>query len=570
MTVFDERGSQIDITDCFHQAAESLREPYLKYLYAIGRDLASLRWWITGVSYRSSYASRAFHHACHLKVALDLAGGWDGPGRLVLVVPDRQAQAALKKNLDQSKKTDAGLVDSRRPRPFRPALAMVKMLASRVYFIWRETGRLVQTRYLMPRPPTLDGPTTVIVSYATQGNLRESAKFHESYFGDLTGQLNRAGHSVAMVPMVLKDVPYGCALRKLRESSTPLMMPHRYLTLGDILGAAFSSCIRAQQPRPIPQFCGLDIGPLIEEELRSYRVTNWAADVLLVVALVRRWAKSGIPITRVIYIYENQPWERALCWAFSRYLPHAELVGYQHARTPRFLLNFYLAPEGEPLAPLPDRVVTVGQHTARLLVQGGYHTDKVRVGGALQMQGLLALRSNGLTPPNRVGRPTVLIACSIGQDETAELIDMAVGLFDEDERVQVVVKCHPLMPFQQVSGLLATELPGHVQVTGEDIPELLVKSSLMVYSSSTVCIQALALGLPVIHLRARFDLDTDPLEAVPGLRLEAAGLEGLRQKVRWLIAHREDYIAQHQADWDRLVDEMYGPVNEETVHAFVD
>jgi hypothetical protein len=92
----------------------------------------------------------------------------------------------------------------------------------------------------------------------------------------------------------------------------------------------------------------------------------------------------------------------------------------------------------------------------------------------------------------------------------------------------------------------------------------------MVYSGSTVCIQALALGLPVVHVRPRFDLDLDPLETAPDLRLGATGLEKLRQKVLWLLCHTDEYITQHRERWNRFVDEMYGPVTEQTFLAFVE
>lgn len=143
-------------------------------------------------------------------------------------------------------------------------------------------------------------------------------------------------------------------------------------------------------------------------------------------------------------------------------------------------------------------------------------------------------------------------------------------LFDEEEGVRIVVKCHPITPFEKVRGFIRERLPRHVEVSDEPISDLMLKSSVMVYGGSTVCIQALALGLPAVHLRPRFDLDLDPLEATPDIRLEALGLEELRQKVRWLLDHREEYVAQHRDRWAELVQELYGPVTEQTFRAFVD
>jgi surface carbohydrate biosynthesis protein (TIGR04326 family) len=293
-------------------------------------------------------------------------------------------------------------------------------------------------------------------------------------------------------------------------------------------------------------------------------------DALLIVQLVRRWARLGFSIDRIIYIYENQPWERALCWEVKRFLPKAMLIGYQHARVPRLLLNFYLAPGGEDKAPLPHRVVTVGRHTARLLSAGGYEPERIRVGGALHLQDPPALRPQASKLSAAANGATVLVAPSNSSEETAELVHLAVRLFTENDGVRIVIKCHPLMPFHKVSNSIDGQLPKHVEVSDEPLTDLMLKSSLMVYSGSTVCVEALALGLPAVHVRPQFDLDLDPLELVPDFRLEATGLEELRQKVLWLLCHREEYIAQHREKWNRFADEMYGPVTERTFLAFVE
>ena len=92
----------------------------------------------------------------------------------------------------------------------------------------------------------------------------------------------------------------------------------------------------------------------------------------------------------------------------------------------------------------------------------------------------------------------------------------------------------------------------------------------MVYTSSTVCLQALAIGLPLVHFLPRFGLDLDPLEAEPEARLEATELGELRRETRWALEHREEYIESHRERWNLLVDDMYGPVTEQTYLAFVD
>ena len=116
---------------------------------------------------------------------------------------------------------------------------------------------------------------------------------------------------------------------------------------------------------------------------------------------------------------------------------------------------------------------------------------------------------------------------------------------------------------------MGVQLPSHVEQSEQPVTDLIRNSSIMVYSGSTVCIQALVLGVPMIHLRPSFDFDLDPLETTPNARLEASSLEEMREQVSWLLENRDSYIAQHRDEWSALAKEMYGPVTKETVNAFL-
>ena len=567
--VLADQGTYLDTTLQFHQASESLRQPYLEYLYDIGRSLNALSWWINPTSGRSGYTSKTFQQTCLLRVGLDLVENWDGPGRLVIIA-DELVCRTLDQNLPKTPKSRIWRTRRIRIFPFPVFRDIFVLLAHRAYFILRETQRVLHSRRLVPHPFVSNEPTTLLICWMTQSNMGEGEDFHKSFFGDLATHLGALGNQVAIVPFVLRDVPYKDSIVPLQDKSLPLALMHRHLNFFDVISTAIRSCSKPIRPHSIPLFSGMTIETLIKEELNKYWLTNWAADTLLITAVIRRWACLDLTITRIIYIYENQPWERALCWEARRSLPETALVGYQHARAPRLALNFYLAPGGECKAPLPDLVVTVGEHTAKLFKADGYDSDRVRVGGALPYLDLFEIRS-------QVGRstvpqhsPMVLVATSNGLEEATELVDLASHLFDQDEGVEVVLKCHPLMSYQQIESVLGPQLPDYVRLSDRPITELMLQSSVLVYSGSTAAIQALALGVPLIHLRTQFDLDLDPLDAVPHLRMEAVGLESLQEKVRWLLDHRDEYIAQHKEEWDRFADEFYGPVTEDAYRAFLE
>ena len=303
---FQGRGTLLDTTHRFQQTAQALREPYLSYLFDMGRELNSLRWWISSLSYRRVDASsKTFHQACYLKLALDLVTTWEGPGPLAVVVVDRPVQAALERNVAAFGGSRVSVVAPRRPFPLRSVCDAANMCAHRAFFVLRRAYRIYQSRRVIPRAHVPAEDTTLLVSWATTDNLRQGGEFHKSFFGDLALRLGDLGCRVALVPMILPGVRYKEALLRLRDASHPVMAPDRYLSFGDLVRTAISSCAKPPLPRSPSPFCGMDISPLIREDLRKHWVGNQALDALLITPLVRRWASLGSLITRIIYIYEK-------------------------------------------------------------------------------------------------------------------------------------------------------------------------------------------------------------------------------------------------------------------------
>lgn len=566
---FHDKGIFIETTQKFHDTAEKLKEPYLTYLYEIGQELASLHWWISPISYRNGYVSKTIHQACYLRMALELIGSWESPEPLVLLV-SRPVHKALQDNLSTTLAAKICWLEWERFAPLQTLKGAANMLAHRAYFILTETYRLLRARRSIRQPFVPTEPTTLLLSWVTPENLDKGGEFHKSFFGNLASKIVIHGQPVAIAPLILPSVNYKTALQRLNDSSFPLAVPHRYLNFWDLFKTVVSSIGRPPIPRSLPELDGMDVTDLVNADLTKHWISNGAAYSLMTSALVRRWAHMGFLFNRFVYIYENQPTERALCWQATRSFPGAMLVGYQHAGVPRLLLNFILAEGGEPKAPLPHRVITVGKLTAKILSAGGYEPGCIKVGGALQMEDMLSARSPLHRKSESGGHATVLIAPSDSLEEAAELVHLAGNLFDKNQDISVVVKCHPRMPFERVSAATGIRLPDHVVLSDKPISDLISESSVMVYSGSTVAIQALTLGLPVVHLRTQFELDLDPLGLLPHLRLEATGLEELREKVIWLLKHGTEFIDRHQVELDQLIDDFYGPVTAETYQAFIE
>jgi len=410
----------------------------------------------------------------------------------------------------------------------------------------------------------------VLISPVDAATLTQKRYLSEAYFGALAVELSQRGRTVILVPFVSRGVSYRKALKRLELEAQPALIPHRWLGVRDLLWAVTKTLLPPPRPHVIPRLDGMDVEPLMAQERRLDWISNWCAEGLLMAALVHRWAAAKLPIERIIYLYENNPWERALCWATQKLFPETCLVAYQHSRLPKYLLKFFLAPGEETIQPQPHRIVTAGSYNAQMLGKNGHSPARIRVGGGLRSQGLLSgwesnpgLRQNG-------GGRRILVLLQMEWEDTVELLDCVDELFADDKTIQIMVRPHPLLPSREIEKRLGRRIPADICASDQPLSDLLLGSAAALYVASTACIEAMSLEIPTVHVRPRFVLDTDPLEHARDARLEATGAKELREKIHWLLEHREEYVAQQREQWRTLVREMFGPVTEETYLAFVE
>lgn len=567
-----ENGDNIDSSARFHEFTDGLRDLYLRYIHDLGTRATGLRWWLTSLSYRSAYVSQTFQMSAHLKIALESIKNWDGPGPLVIIAGERALRQAIVANLTPQTRSSVSIVGNSSDNLGRSIKDSLLALSHRSFFIYRQFRRLLTSRRIpSPKIEDLEGATLLLSSYHL-GNAQLGGEYYRSVFGDLPSRLVESGHKIAYMPVILRDVDYRATLDVLVDANLPLALPHRFLTFRDVLAAVWSTLPRPPTINDSPRFDGMDIRPVMKEDLRRHWIRNEAADAWLMVPLAQRWAKAGANFARIIYTYENQPWERALCWQSKRSLPECRLTGYQYGRVPNLLLNWHLAPEEASFAPLPDRVVTCGQYGAQRMDSTRFKPGSLQVAGALQFGGVMEryqtareLR-NGDSTTETAG---VLVATSYGQEEAAELVDLISRLSKAGNiPVPVTIKCHPQTRISRLEHLLEGPVPSNIPVSEEPLSNLIPDSSLMVYTSSGACFEALSQGIPVIHYRSRFELDMDPLDKTPEARLAADNLEELGSQIQWLLENRDDYIRDHQDLWDQIIDDLYEPVTEDTYAAF--
>jgi|GEM_PF-1157059 len=519
----DGLAERLHVGELVGNAARHSRQAFVEYIGELSERYHSEDWWLSSLSEKNPYISKVFLRVCFVQAAMEAVRERRGRGTLLIIVEDRAVRGCLRSCLDGAvfrEVTGSGLLVW--------IGEYLECWARRVHFIGRQLAHLTVAGCHVSRRAGEMGcgaaPLTLLHGWVDYRCFDRDGRYQSINFGDLADYLASKGRAVAIVPTVLPVMSFRAAVRALVRSNVPFILPQRSLRVADVLRLVGRS-LDAPPEQTWPLFQGLDISALIREDRRRDWVMGRACYHGVLMTAVARWRAAGIRIEFFIYPFENHQWEKAYLLALRRNYPDIFLIGYQDANLPVMALNFFVAPRERGLVPLPDMLITNGWYSHDLLAAGGHDPVRLCRGGALRYRHLMD------TVVQSTRAPVILVTTSIGETLACELLWKVVLAFEGEPKVRVVVKCHPGLPFTRLSAVLGIErLPSHFEVSEKPVAELLRRCGALAYMDSTTSLEALALGVPVVHVASDFNLDFDPLDGVPEVRVTVRTPEALRRE----------------------------------------
>jgi hypothetical protein len=390
----------------------------------------------------------------------------------------------------------------------------------------------------------------------------------DAYFGRLHQFIKNLRPDLRFAYATYIYAPYRNRIRELARVADGDAFPaFALLTSGDFLRALYRA-IRALFPGyPLSSELRREraLVPLLEESLiEDVRVGGYLHNLLVYYSMQR--LAAGSAIKALIYPYENKSLEKALLLGVRAGKPSIEVVGYQHTSiTPRHVTLLFEPGEAE-ITPLPDRIVTVGEITRRYLERHGcYPTGIFATGCALRQAWNYPLpRDKG-----RARCPRVLLALSSSKAELLEAVSFMRSA-SEAHGLEVAVRAHPNFPLS----LLTADLRAWVtdkanDLSGTELADNLQWCDAVAYVSSTVALEALMRGRPVVNLRLSDAIDADPLiEPVP-LAWKVESPKALADVLSLLRELHDDDFAARQAESITKMRDYFRPISNEALRHFV-
>lgn len=558
-------GARLEIGAELQKVAASLRQSYIDYVGALSLANNSFSWWLGSFPEKNPLVSRTFLYACYLKLCRTILEK-DGRDALVFVGENNTIRTALALNLANIPGHEIVRFEASLLEFFSAIKNNLKLAAIKAYFYGATLYHVLIARRYRGKFKAGEN-STLLYNWVDPRSFTPAGEYRDNYFGELAGRLRDEGKKVVIVPRILPAVPYGETLIRLQRSLDSFILPESFLTVPDIFSVCFKTIFSFSRKKSFPTFEGMEINGLIRRDLNRDRQATALAANLLLYEVVARWKKSGLIIENVIYPYENQAWEKAFIIALRKFYPSARLIGYQHSTVPKMLLNHFFTKAEAAVMPFPDKVITAGRQTEKLFKESGYDPAKVVRGGAIRYTALLKKKTTA--PANDIKHQVILVTPSIDRNETLELTWKTLKAFGDKPQYQVIFKFHPDCPYAFITDKLEN-LPEHFIVSDKPVGDLLAGSSILLYNSSSSALEALALGVPILHVASDFSVDRDNLGDFSGnIRLSASTPDDIVQAVQQLRKISPTELAHQQECWMKVVAEMFGPVTKRTYDLFL-
>ena len=334
-----------------------------------------------------------------------------------------------------------------------------------------------------------------------------SGNYHDAFFGTLPDYLKKQGHNLVLYVRILGD--YKKCVEKIRQFATfPIISFEALVTLPDIGRAAWTVFFPKIHLQKRILFFDYDITGIFINEL--HRTHNGLTLTTVLHYFATKRLLCVAPAETFTLTYEGNPWERMCIKALRDVSRRTKVIGYAHTVVPPAAAGMFSSEYEQQHMPQPDRVLTIGAVTKELLERyGAYKEGSVQTSCALRLEYL-----RGLHPFPREKRKRILVALE-GVTSVYQLARYVLRELWDAKEYEVRFRSHPVLSLRDLEKLISydiAKLPSHIHESkGTSLTQDIEWAGIVLYWGSTVGLEALALGRPVIHYQNNSVLNYDPL-----------------------------------------------------------
>lgn len=479
-----------DVARDYDRLCTQLRTGFVQFLSQVSEPFADdIDWWLEGPASRNHILSPLFHQCvalCLLREYLEQ----DVPLTRVLV--DSPGERRIVRHLVNRARSQP-IVVFRQP-PLSRLLTRIRSMLSPFRSMARLLWDWLKIRYIAGSASPGDCPAGAILvdTFAIPGHVEE-----DRYYPGLVANLNEGLQPrLRLVPQFFDFQPRALskAASWLGQHRDRYLLKERYLSFADMLWS-FAHWYRVRRlPVGPANFRGIELGPLIRQELGSSRGFRCAVRGLMNYRFAAAVSRHGISPACVVDWFENHPMDRGwnAGWRHFHRRSPPRIIGYQ---------GFFAAfPAARPTpcerraGLVPDCVYVTGDGF-RSEVREFDPELRTAVAPAFRYAWLADYPITGDEPDGA----RVLVALPYDRQSASRILDAVVGCAARSE-FQFLVKPHPILP---LAALRSEPIGERVREVSGALRDWFPKVAVVVSGGmATSSLEALVCGRPVVVFAA--------------------------------------------------------------------
>jgi len=557
-----DRHKRFEIADFLQVIAIETRQEYIDYIGKLGAEEKSKFWWLTSVSEKNLFISNVFLYFCYVKVILKVLK--KTPQDYLIICDSFALMETLNRNLKRNEELIVIYEKSGLHSIFFSIKNHFSGLINTAYFLFRWLCRCVLshifrlTRIKNKRFQQPKGKKIFIHSWADYRSFRTPGLYDDVFLGRLGTDLKKIHPDINYLVDVLPTCFFPIALLKLRKIEDNFLLMEEFLHPLDIISSVYLVTVNSPIISKIPQYMNLDVAPIIHEELKNDRSNSRAFQTYLCYIIGKKLACNH-EVQSFIYSFENLMWEKMFCYAFKEYSPQTAIIAYAHSTISKMETFYSVSRYENQFIPLPDMIVVNGIRARNVLINSGFSPDAVTIGGAFRYHTLKKRPYCGVVQ----GLKKILIIPTDDINSTLELVYKSILAFGEREGISCIIKFHPTLPRRKILQYLS-QMPDNFIISEDPIIDLLSGVDMVVYTGSTVSVEALAQGIPILHVRSDLIIDRDFYE--PEDQIKSVSRP---QEMYQAFMEFSGYSQIIKERGEKIVNEFFAPVQEESLTIFL-
>jgi hypothetical protein len=368
-----------------------------------------------------------------------------------------------------------------------------------VYWIW---SRLMRLKKVPKGKIRFIDNFILIDSFKSDGSFFDRYYTgHEKYFSDDEKKLKWFAPTLVGINYPRQMIKIG---RSIQSTNDNFLIQEAWLKITDYIFSIFWSFFIPFRIKNVPRYKGLSLNKYLLKE--NYKDIG-SPSLMLAISkyrFIRRLSKEKVEISVAIDWNENQIIDRAINLGFRDYYKNLTVHGYQGFVLPSYYACVQPTCLEYKLGTLPH-IIHVPGKAGNALKQSVCPEIPVKISPAFRFSHVF--QSKDLSSKEL---PIILVALPMMLNESINIIKSVMHIQDSlNINTKLMIKPHPSCNLEDIFNRLPESKD--IEFTNKSMKNLLEISSLMISSTSSSCVEAVAVGLPVAIYGNNYGVTLNPI-----------------------------------------------------------